>query len=74
MLYDTNALDKGTMTRRGAAPVAEDDLGGLGLGKIGYARPEKPTARQRVRYQTEFVYLGAHIPTLCDKLESGAFE
>jgi hypothetical protein len=47
MLYDTNALEKGTMTRRVAVPVTDDDLGGLGLGKIGYARPEKPTARQR---------------------------
>jgi hypothetical protein len=62
------------MTRRVAVPVPDDDLGGLRLGKIGYARPEKHAAQQRVRYRTEFVLLGAHIPTLCDKLESGAFE
>lgn len=74
MLYDTNALEKGTMTRRVAVPVPDNDLGGLGMGKMGYARPERPAARHRVRYLTEYLYMGAHIPTLCEKLESGAFE
>jgi len=74
MLYDSNALEKGTMTRRVAVQVPDDDLGGLGMGKIGYAAPAKSTGRRRVGYVTELVCMGAHIPTLCDKLESGAFE
>lgn len=74
MFYDTNALEKGTMTRRVAVPAPDDDLGGLGFGKMSYAKPQKSIGHQRVRYLTEFVYMGANIPTLCDKLESGVFD
>ena len=47
MLYDTNALENGTMTRRVAVPMPKDEFGGLGFGKMGYTGPERPTTNQR---------------------------
>lgn len=73
MLYDTNALEKGTLTRR--VPVTNaDDLGGLGLGKMGYAHFGKRPPGTKTGERIEIVLCGAHIPTLCDKLEAGEFE
>lgn len=72
MLYDTNALEKGTMVERVATPVLDDDAGGLGVGYMTYTTAR--SVRSRVRYDTRLVCYGAHIPTLCDKLEAGVFE
>lgn len=72
MLYDTNALEKGTMVERVARPVLNDDAGGLSVGYMTYTTAR--SVRSKVRYDTRIVCYGAHIPTLCDQLETGAFE
>ena len=67
MIYDTNAIDKGTLIKRAAEPKQQDifDSGKNVMSKVAF-HPEKET--------TEKVYYGAHIPTLCDKLERGEFD
>ena len=72
MLYDTNALEKGTMVERVARPILDDDASGLSVGYMTYTTAQ--SARSKVRYDTRMVCYGAHIPTLCDQLEAGAFE
>ena len=72
MLYDTNALEKGTMVERVATPVLADDAGGLSVGYMTYTAAR--SARSKVRYDIRTVCYGAHIPTLCDQLEAGVFE
>lgn len=72
MLYDTNALEKGTLVERVARPVLDDDAGGLSVGYMTYTTAQ--SIRSKVRYDTRIVCYGAHIPTLCEQLEAGAFE
>lgn len=72
MLYDTNALAKGTMMERVAKPVQDDDAGGVSVRYMTYTTAR--SIRSKVRYETRLVCYGAHIPTLCDQLEAGAFE
>lgn len=63
LLYDTNALEKGTMGVR----VPEWDFG------TGFTASGRGSI-SGVKYRKETVCYGAHIPTLCEKLEAGDFE
>lgn len=67
MIYDTNAIEKGTLIKRASSPKEQDifDLNETGFSKV-MIPPSTPT--------TEKIYYGAHIPTLCEKLERGDFE
>ena len=73
LLYDTNALEKGAMVKRIPVPrrKTSDDLS---MGKAGYALTADFKRPAVSRYREVKVYYGAHIPTLCEKLEVGEFE
>lgn len=73
LLYDTNALEKGAMVKR--VPVrSRKTCDDLSMGKAGYALTADFNRPAVSRYREVKVYYGAHIPTLCEKLESGEFE
>ena len=78
MLYDEKALKKGAMVERTKVTekIVEDDIDSMG--NIGYAdlmsRYTGPKTKTKTKVVEKVVYYGAHIPTLCDLLESGEFD
>lgn len=73
MLYDPRALEKGAMVERQESTRVVRDQGSSGGRKMGYVGMF-PTTRTEKVVTKRAVYYGAHIPTLCDLLESGDFD
>lgn len=73
MLYDPRALEKGALVERGESTKVMRDQGKYDGSTFGYVSMF-PTARTEKVVTKKTNYFGAHIPTLCDLLESGEFD
>lgn len=73
MLYDPRALAKGAMVERRESTKVVRDQGGSDEHTMSYMSM-LPTTRTEKVVTKKTIYYGAHIPTLCDLLESGEFD
>lgn len=66
LLYDPRALAQGAMIERKHAPSRASNTDGYGI--------QQSIAESESNAHKKTVFYGAHIPTLCDLLESGEFD